>query len=463
MPNPPTLQLRLFKRVAAFRRNLGYQPDFEEILARARNLAAQTASTGSPAERREALTSRGVDSLTEWAEEAAQSVARAVHKTYDSSKRRKRSSTTRAERQRRNEAIVETYRSSVEPSIRRVATKFDVSSRVVTLALHSAGIQPKRNQIINQLPPAAAMAIRILEYSTSTTGVSVINRFSLDEKISDLYDENCRNMSSTVALINNSQLNIRVLVRNNEIIFARNATFNEHKILAAADNIVNVNQRLRIHRRRFVYGGPRKPEERDGLGYVTSFLFHLRGYAPSAFVVEQLWFLSFDFEDRERVRLLLRRALDSEGHFEALRESAKKENQRLAAQIEWALRVTKKTCAAPTLAEAVVIWTKQSDLRRRLTISEIAAVDHLAQQTWDEFTETRDYVYHLLRNVEMSRLQVPPYMEDDIYSVYWEIYTELDTNSSEELTAEQIRQDLDGEIQDELGPRPFDERDDAQT
>jgi hypothetical protein len=109
----------------------------------------------------------------------------------------------------------------------------------------------------------------------------------------------------------------------------------------------------------------------------------------------------------------------------------------------------------------VVIWASQSDLRRRLTISEIAAVDHLAQQTWDEFAETRDYVYHLLRNVDMSRLQVPPYMEDDTYSVYWEIYTE--NAPLEELSAEQIRQDLDGEIQAELGPRPFDEGDDAET
>jgi hypothetical protein len=262
--------------------------------------------------------------------------------------------------------------------------------------------------------------------------------------------------------INNAQLNIRVFVRNNKIVFARNSTFNEQKILATADNIVNINQKLRVHRRRFAYGGPRKPEERDGLGYVTSFLSHLRGYAPSFFIVEELWFLSFDFEDRERARLLLRRALDSERHFEALREAATKEkNQRLADQILSAIRVSRETCAAPTLADAVVIWVNESDLRRRLTISEIAAVDDLEQQTWDEFAETKDYVYRLLRNVDMSCLRVPPYMEDDIYSVYWEIYTE--NAPSEELSAEQIRQDLDGEIQDELGPRPFDERDDAET
>ena len=466
----PKLQSRVFYEVAKIRRNVSTTRPFgtAELTERARAVAARQYDNATDTERRDALSHLQVEDRTDWIRDVAHDVAVYIQATFDKSRmRRLPPKTTRADRQRRDDAIVADYKLGVV-KVRDLAVRHNVSAHTVTRALHGVNIAERRQAAIAKLPKIVAFVLTNIERSALVSGVTVFPREDIDKLIRFFYryiqDEiDLLSIYQIRDVINNSSLDVMLLLYADQfVIFSRSNGRSASKIINSAERIINNRFGVCAHKFRNISSYIDNKLEVCGLGYILHLVRQVDYRTIPVDVLEKLWFISFNFTDRERVRYVLHRASNERDYLDKIKNYFWRESSETVSEMRRALDLTHETSHFKTQGDALVCWVNGSDLRQILTDSEVHAIDKLAAIRQDEYTLTENIVLELLANAEPSIIIattpiLPSVNLVDAQQDAGSGNTDYDVDPDEDdYERDHIRRQLDDEIQEELGPRPFD-------
>jgi hypothetical protein len=392
-----------------------------------------------------------------------------VFAKYDPSKGRAPAKSTRAERNARDTEIAAHYQQNA--SVRATAESFKVSNSVVQRAIAKANIQSRRATQFENLPPCAAFLMGVLDETVSGQGVYCFRASQMNQYLKRLEDDDQHlNLAEIVELLNDSKIDASLAICDGDVLaFGKGRKYSFEMLQAAAVKITDINNNLRIHKFCQPHDPFRQREFRDGLGLLL-YCFTQLGSHPYPEMIETLWLRSFSFADPERVRMVVRRALNTDKGMEAVENYARRRDD--YRRVARAAKLTRSCCSLIENGRpraAISRWLHGSELRNLLLPDELAVLDSLAEApeppAYAEFDEP---MIRLLRSsIGKTAVKVEPdacvlpVIREPLFSPEPAYAFEHDTDHSVFCDEQEMRDALDRELGEELGPRGWADGEDA--
>jgi hypothetical protein len=325
---------------------------------------------------------------------------------WEASKARSR----RADRDERNREIVDCHLTTGK-SIRELVEHLNTTQRKVTHALDRAGIHPLRDKMIAEtLSFASAELVRVLERAAPGNRMSLFVASQTISLLSITFQS--FSLENAIEEINGAPLNLRLALDDTQyyLIYSKGSKRNYDDLLRFCWRVISSENNLLVHKLTLLNDQFREPEFRTTFGSVIYSLLHL-DEGQRLDIIEPLWLNSFNFRDKERVRMILRRAYAGWpakqilGEFERIIKYVRFEDEKL--MLKHAFHVTNR-CLSQNYETRIYDWLESSDIKSKMSEDELQILDNIyaAARLYNDFDDLFDSIFMLLYDIGDKKRRV---------------------------------------------------------